>query len=70
MSGIKYTYRCTKCGRTEKISVDEPEPLCCEKKMVKDPLDQCTIPEHPEMVRNTDENDACDDGRGKERSDN
>jgi hypothetical protein len=66
MTEIKYTYRCSKCGKVEEKSGDEPSPVCCEKIMVKNPLDTCTIAEHPEMVRNADDNEPCDDGRGKE----
>ena len=69
MAGTKYIYRCSKCGRTQEVSDDKSVPLCCEKKMVKDPLDQCTIADHAEMVRNSDESEPCDDGRGKESSD-
>lgn len=70
MSEARYIYKCSKCGRTENFSGDKPAPVCCEKEMVKDPLDQCTTPDHPEMVRNTDTGEPCDDGRGKESSDN
>jgi len=69
MSGIKYTYKCGNCGRTEEVVEGSPAPSCCEKIMAKDPLDQCTIAEHAEMVRNYDDNEPCDDGRGKEDSD-
>ena len=69
MSNTKFVYRCGKCGRTEELERDKPEPVCCDKIMVKDPLDQCTVPDHPEMVRNTDEGEPCDDGRGKENGD-
>jgi len=68
MAATKYTYRCSKCGKTKEASDDKPAPVCCEKFMVKDPLQQCTVADHPEMVRNSDESDACDDGRGKEKS--
>lgn len=69
MTEIKYTYRCGNCGKTEEISGDKPAPKCCEKIMVRDPLEQCTVAEHPEMVRNADENEPCDDGRGKQFTD-
>jgi hypothetical protein len=69
MTEIKYTYRCSACGRIEEHTDDKTEPVCCEKIMILDPLDQCTIPEHAEMTRNTDESEPCDDGRGKEFSD-
>ncbi len=66
MSENKYIYRCGKCGRTENIEGDKITPYCCEQIMVKDPLDQCTIPDNPEMTRNSDSGEPCDDGRGKE----
>lgn len=66
MGDTKYVYRCSMCGRTENINGNEPAPLCCEKIMVKSPLDQCTIPDNPEMVRNTDSGEPCDDNTGKE----
>ena len=69
MSVLKYIYRCSKCGRTEKVSDEKTTPVCCDKIMVKDPLDQCTIADHSEMVRSTDKGEPCDDGRGKENSD-
>ena len=66
MSESKYVYRCTKCGKLKKYTDDEHVPVCCEKEMVKQLLDQCTIADHPEMVRNSDTGEPCDDGRGKE----
>lgn len=68
MAEIKYIYRCGKCGRVAEAAGDKDTPVCCEKIMVKDPLDQCTIPDHPEMVRNTYDSEPCDDNRGKETS--
>lgn len=68
MSETKYIYRCSSCGRTEDVKGDNPAPVCCEKIMVKHPLDQCTIPDHPEMVRNYDEGEPCDDNTGKENT--
>lgn len=65
MTEMNNTYKCSKCGRTEEKPADKPEPVCCDEIMVKNPLDQCTIADHSEMVRNTDVSDACDDGRGK-----
>ena len=65
MAVTEYIYRCNTCGRTAAFSDDKSEPLCCEKIMVLDPLDQCTIADHAEMVRNTDKSEPCDDGRGK-----
>jgi hypothetical protein len=66
MEETKYTYKCSKCGRTEEGSIDKPEPICCKIVMIKDHLGQCTIADHPEMTRNNDESEPCDDGRGKQ----
>lgn len=66
MTSAEYIYKCSICGRTEELTDDKNEPVCCEKIMVKDPLDQCTIADHAEMVRNTDSSEPCDDGRGKQ----
>ena len=66
MSKSKYIFRCSSCDSKVEILEGEPIPTCCKKIMIKDPLDQCTTTEHPEMVRNYDDNDPCDDGRGKE----
>ncbi len=66
MGESKYIYRCSKCGRTEEIKSKPEIPFCCEKIMVKDPLEQCTTTDHPEMVRNYDAGEPCDDNRGKE----
>jgi len=68
MEEAKYTYKCSKCGRREERSVDKPEPVCCELVMLKDPLPQCTTADHPEMIRNSDDSEPCDDGRGKQKS--
>lgn len=66
MDEIKYIYRCSKCGRTEEIKNEDKMTLCCEKTMEKYPLEQCTTTDHPEMVRNYDAGEPCDDNRGKE----
>ncbi len=66
MTDNTFIYRCSVCGKTQDIKDGKNAPLCCEKIMVKLPLDQCTVPDHPEMVRNYDEGEPCDDNRGKE----
>ncbi len=66
MTESKYIFNCSNCGRIEEIAEGKPAPTCCQKIMIKDPLDQCTVAEHPEMVRNNDDSKPCDDGRGKE----
>lgn len=65
MSEIKYMYKCSKCGKTEEVTDDDKMPYCCEKVMEKLPLDQCTTADHPEMARNYDSGEPCDDNRGK-----
>lgn len=64
MGELKINYRCGNCGRTEEIPADKPAPECCGEIMKKFPLDKCTTADHPEMVRNSDDSEPCDDGRG------
>lgn len=59
-------YRCAKCDKTAEYGEGEDAPVCCEEKMIPEPLPQCTSAAHPEMARNSDEDEPCDDGRGRE----
>lgn len=59
-------YRCGLCNKTAEYTEGKKAPICCGKKMIPEPLQQCTTTSHPEMVRNSDENEPCNDGRGKE----
>lgn len=56
----KITYACSVCGRTAEVEKGQPIPLCCNKEM--GPLPVCTVPPHPEMARNYNEDLPCDDG--------
>ena len=56
-------YFCEECKKTKDGSEDGP--LCCGKAMKKLPLSQCTkAGADAEHARFTDDDDACDDGRG------
>jgi len=55
-------FKCKICGKNYKTTEDE-NPLCCNEKMEKIPLDVCTQPAHAEHARPMEEEDACDDGR-------
>ncbi len=54
------SYTCSVCGQKAKVKKGKPIPLCCQKEM--GPLESCTVPPHPEMARNYDEDLPCDDG--------
>ena len=64
MTEKKYTFKCVVCSKTQDFSDEKGSHLCCDKVMAQNPLTPCTTAEHPEMVRNEDSSDACDDGRG------
>lgn len=64
MSNIKHVYRCFSCSAIKEYSEGETIPICCDKPMVLETLPQCTTTAHPEMARNSDADDPCDDGRG------
>jgi hypothetical protein len=59
-------YRCVSCNKTVEYKEGEDAPVCCKEKMIPEPLPQCTSAPNPEMARNSDEDEACNDGRGKE----
>jgi len=54
------TYTCSVCGKKSKIEKGKPIPLCCHKEM--EPLPFCTTAPNPEMARNYDADEPCDDG--------
>jgi len=54
------TYVCTVCKKQETVKDGDPVPFCCGKTM--EPLPFCTTAPHPEMARNYDEDEPCDDG--------
>jgi len=57
------TYRCKECDKTIVIDERDDIPVCCSRKMEVE-LPQCTAV-HPEMARNTEDDEPCDDGRGQ-----
>mgnify|MGYP000448165604 CR=1 FL=1 len=59
-------YRCALCNKTAEFTESKDAPICCDEKMIPEPLPQCTSTTHPEMVRNTDDDEPCDDGTGKQ----
>lgn len=65
MEGIVkyYTYKCNECSKMSRIVDGDPIPFCCGKQMEKVDLDQCTKAPHPEMARNDDNDEPCDDNR-------
>jgi hypothetical protein len=66
MSETKYIYRCFKCFSTIEYREGESAPICCDMAMKREPLPQCTSAPNPEMARNTDSDEPCDDGSGKQ----
>jgi len=57
------TYTCTECNATIYVDRRDEIPVCCNRKMEL-VLPQCTAV-HPEMARNTENEEPCDDGRGE-----
>lgn len=53
-------YACSVCGKQVTVATGKPVPLCCRKEM--DPLPVCTSAPNPEMARNYDEDEPCNDG--------
>ena len=56
------TYYCSVCGKETSVKKGKPVPLCCKKDM--GPLPYCTSAPNPEMARNEDAGEPCDDGTG------
>jgi hypothetical protein len=54
------TYTCFMCGNEVKVEKGKPAPLCCMKDM--EPLPFCTTAPNPEMARNNDADEPCNDG--------
>lgn len=54
------TYFCSVCKKEARVKKGRPIPLCCGKEM--EPLPFCTTAPHPEMARNYDADEPCDDG--------
>jgi hypothetical protein len=66
MSETKYVYKCFSCSSTKEYREGESAPICCDMAMKREPLPLCTSAPHPEMARNADSDEPCDDGRGKQ----
>ncbi|HOD14154.1 MAG TPA: hypothetical protein PK307_09475 [Spirochaetota bacterium] len=66
MSEKQYIYRCFTCSSTKEYREGENAPICCDMAMTRESLPQCTSASHPEMARNADNDEPCDDGRGKQ----
>ena len=56
------TYKCGACGREVAVAKTQPVPRCCGKDMTVEPLPYCTAAPNPEMARNYDADEPCDDG--------
>lgn len=56
------TYKCAACGREVAVSKTQPAPRCCGKDMEAEPLPFCTTAPNPEMARNYEADEPCDDG--------
>lgn len=54
------TYICSVCAKETKVEKGKPVPLCCHKEM--EPLPFCTTAPNPEMARNYEADEPCDDG--------
>lgn len=57
------TYYCMECDKTIVIDDKDEIPVCCNQEM-QIALPGCTAV-HPEMARNTENDEPCDDGRGQ-----
>jgi len=56
-------YYCSVCGKKASVKKGKAVPLCCHKEM--EPLPYCTEAPNPEMARNYDPEEPCDDGTGR-----
>jgi hypothetical protein len=54
------TYYCSVCQKQTSVKKGRPIPLCCGKEM--EPLPFCTTAPNPEMARNYNADEPCDDG--------
>lgn len=57
------TYYCSVCQKQTSVKKGRPAPFCCHKEM--EPLPFCTQAPNPEMARNYDADEPCDDGTGR-----
>lgn len=58
------TYVCLECKKEVNQSEELEPPVCHGQKMIVSSLDFCTNAPHPEMMRNSMDNEPCDDNRG------
>lgn len=58
MSNVTYT--CPVCGKQLTVEAAAAIPVCHERKMERLPV--CRTAPNPEMARNYDEDEPCDDG--------
>jgi len=63
MTEEKKSYYCEECEGTVEATAGGEVPECCGRPMKAGPLPPCTTAPHPEMARNYDEDEPCDDGR-------
>jgi hypothetical protein len=55
-------YVCSVCEKQATVKDGDPVPLCCGRKM--EPPPYCTSAPNPEMARNYEGGEPCDDGTG------
>ncbi len=56
------TYKCAACSREVAVAKTQPAPRCCGQEMKQEPLPFCTTAPNPEMARNYEADEPCDDG--------
>ncbi len=59
------TYVCSVCHRQVAVPKGRRVPLCCHKEM--EPLPFCTSVPNPEMVRDHEGDEPCDDGTAPQK---
>ena len=53
-------YRCPVCGKEIRVEKSGSAPVCCGREM--EPLTFCKSVPNPEMARNYEADEPCDDG--------
>ena len=64
MAQNEYRYRCFSCSKIKEYAEGEPVPICCDGPMTVEPLPPCTSAPPPEMARNVDDDEPCNEVRG------
>lgn len=54
------TYVCRVCDKQVTVKAGDAVPFCCGRQM--EPLPYCTVAPNPEMARNYEADEPCDDG--------